>query len=309
MAVQFNPYVCMMTNSTCYKNTKKMTVKGVLWHSTGANNTWLKRYVQPLVTDKNYEDTIKKLGKNRYNNDWNHIEKQAGLNCWVGKFADGTVGTVQTMPWDYRPWGCGTRYKNGYSCNDGWIQFEICEDNLKDKDYAQKVWDEAVRLTAWLCEKFGLDPNGTVEFHGKKVPVILDHKTSWELGFGSGHGDIRHWFPKILNKDMADARREVAALMGGVDPKPEPEPEPKPKPEPTPKSLDGYTVGKTYTVRARAGLNVRESATTSSKRVKTLAYGTKVLCIDLTRDKSGNTWMKIADGWIAAKYRGDTYVS
>ena len=41
------PMVCMMTQSTCYKVTKKMDVKGVLWHSTGANNPTLKRYVQP----------------------------------------------------------------------------------------------------------------------------------------------------------------------------------------------------------------------------------------------------------------------
>ena len=41
------PVVCMMTQSTCYKGTKKMNVKGVLWHSTGANNPTLKRYVQP----------------------------------------------------------------------------------------------------------------------------------------------------------------------------------------------------------------------------------------------------------------------
>lgn len=33
-----------MTQSTCYKGTSKMTVKGVLWHSTGANNPTLKRY-------------------------------------------------------------------------------------------------------------------------------------------------------------------------------------------------------------------------------------------------------------------------
>lgn len=41
------PLVCMLTQSTCYKGTVKMTIKGILWHSTGANNTSLKRYVQP----------------------------------------------------------------------------------------------------------------------------------------------------------------------------------------------------------------------------------------------------------------------
>lgn len=39
------PITCMMTQSTCYKGTQKMQVNGVLWHSTGANNPWLKRWV------------------------------------------------------------------------------------------------------------------------------------------------------------------------------------------------------------------------------------------------------------------------
>jgi hypothetical protein len=39
------PLVCMMTNSTCYKQTRTMNPVGVLWHSTGANNPNLKRYV------------------------------------------------------------------------------------------------------------------------------------------------------------------------------------------------------------------------------------------------------------------------
>jgi len=39
------PLVCMMTNSTCYKATRTMEVKGILWHSTGANNPRISRYV------------------------------------------------------------------------------------------------------------------------------------------------------------------------------------------------------------------------------------------------------------------------
>lgn len=99
------PLQCMMTNSTCYKQTRTMQVKGILWHSTGANNPNLKRYVQPSDNDPNYTSLINKLGKNTSKNDWNHISVQAGLNCWIGKLADGTVTTVQTMPWNYRPWG------------------------------------------------------------------------------------------------------------------------------------------------------------------------------------------------------------
>jgi hypothetical protein len=39
------PLVCMATQSTCYRGTTTMTIVGVLWHSTGANNPTLKRYV------------------------------------------------------------------------------------------------------------------------------------------------------------------------------------------------------------------------------------------------------------------------
>ena len=56
------PIVCMMTNSTCYKGTTKMKIKGVLWHSTGANNPWLKRYVQP-TEGQYYSSLVQLIGK------------------------------------------------------------------------------------------------------------------------------------------------------------------------------------------------------------------------------------------------------
>ena len=182
------PLVCMQTHSTCYKGTRIMTPLGVLWHSTGANNPTLKRYVQPYETDANYNEMIKILGKNTNKNDWNHISHQAGLNCWIGKLADGTVTTVQTMPWDYRPWGCGSGSKG--SCNNGWIQFEICEDDLNNQDYFNQVYKEACEITAYLCQMYHLNPLGTVKMNGVDVPVILDHATSCKLGFGSNHGDV-----------------------------------------------------------------------------------------------------------------------
>lgn len=204
------PLVCMQTQSTCYKGTSKMQVKGVLWHSTGANNPWLKRYVQPSDNATDREKWLDLLGKNQYNNDFNHITRQAGLNCWIGKLADGTVTTVQTMPWDYKPWGCGSGSKG--SCNNGWIQFEICEDGLTDKAYFDKVYKEACEITAYLCDLYNIDPNGTVDVNGVKVPTILCHADSNKLGLGSNHGDVNHWFPKH-GKSMATARKDVADLL------------------------------------------------------------------------------------------------
>ena len=204
------PLKCIMTNSTCFRQTSGMTIKGVLWHSTGANNPNLKRYVQPSDGDANYQQLIQLLGKNTSGNDWNHMALMAGLNAWIGKLADGTITSVQTMPWNYKPWGCGTG-ANG-SCNDGWIQFEICEDSLADKEYFDAVYKEGCELTAYLCKEYGLNPKGTVSFKNKVVPVILCHNDSAKLGLGNNHADVLHWFVKY-GKTMEDVRNDVAKLL------------------------------------------------------------------------------------------------
>ena len=227
------PLVCMMTQSTCYKGTSTMTPKGVLWHSTGANNPTLKRYVQPDDNATNKSELIALIGKNNNGNDWNHINRQAGVNCWIGKLADGTVATVQTMPWNYKPWGCGSGSKG--SCNNGWIQFEICEDGLTDKNYFNKVYKEACEITAYLCKMYNIDPKGTVTVNGVKVPTILCHADSYDLKMGSNHGDVDHWFSKH-GKTMADARDDVADLLAAAEPvapsvKPVPTPAPAPAKE------------------------------------------------------------------------------
>ena len=220
------PLVCMQTTSTCYKGTTKLPkIKGVLWHSTGANNPNLKRYVQPSNDAPNRKQMLALLGTNANRNDWNHIVRYAGMNAWIGKLADGTVAAVQTMPWDFKPWGCGTGYKG--SCNDGWLQFEICEDGLNNKSYFDKVYKEACELTAYLCTMFGLDPHGTVEHKGVKVPVILCHQDSYKLGLGGNHADIYHWFPKY-GKNMETVRDDVAALMKTSTSAPTPPPIPTP---------------------------------------------------------------------------------
>ena len=119
------------------------------------------------------------------------------------------------MPWDFKPWGCGSGSKG--SCNNGWIQFEICEDGLKDKTYFEAVYKEACELTAYLCDMFNIDPKGTVTVNGVKVPTILCHADSHKLGFGSNHGDVLHWFPKF-GKDMDDVRNDIAKLIESKNP-------------------------------------------------------------------------------------------
>ena len=211
---QNTPLVCMMTNSTCYKATRPMDIKGVLWHSTGANNPRIARYVQPDDKATNRDKILSIIGVNKNKNDWNHIEYQAGVNAWVGQLANEEVATVQTMPWNYRPWGCGSG-KYG-SCNTGWIQFEICEDSLQNKDYFDKVYKEACELTAYLCKTFNINPFGKVMYNNVVVPTILCHQDSYQLGLGSNHSDVLHWF-KIYGKTMDDVRQDVFNLLSGEE--------------------------------------------------------------------------------------------
>ncbi len=205
------PLVCMQTQSSCYKGTSKMSIKGVLWHSTAANNPSLKRYVQPSDDANDRDEMLKLLGKNSNGNDWNHSSLTVGMNAFIGKLADGTITTVQTMPWDYKPWGCASGNKG--SCNNGWIQFEICEAALTDANYFKAVYKEACELTAYLCDLYNIDPKGSVNVNGVNVPTILCHADSYELGMGSNHSDVYHWFSKH-NKTMEDVRNDVFELMG-----------------------------------------------------------------------------------------------
>lgn len=270
------PLQCMMTQSTCYRSTTKMTVRGILWHSTGANNPNLRRYVQPDDNAANKAELLKRLGTNAYHNDWNHVSVQAGLNAWVGKLADGSVTAVQTMPWDYKPWGCASG-RNG-SCNNGWIQFEICEDALNDRDYFNAVYQEACELTAYLCTLYNIDPHGTVKFNGVTVPTILCHQDSYQLGLGSNHGDVLHWFPKF-GKNMSDVRNDVAKLIdGGWQPS-------------NPVSVDYQGI-----VIADDGLNCRTFPVSGSV-VKTYTYGTT---LHITKEDNG--WGYTGLGWVSLEY-------
>lgn len=179
----------IFTENACYKAGRKITVKGIMVHSTGANNPWLKRYVGP-------DDG--KLGKNQYNNHWNTYHpggREVCVHGFIGKLADGTVATYQTLPWDHRGWHAGG------SANNTHIGFEICEDDLTDGAYFAKVYKEAVELCAYLCKQYGLTEKN-----------IICHSEGYKQGVASNHGDVMHWFPKH-GKSMDTFRAEVKALL------------------------------------------------------------------------------------------------
>lgn len=187
---------CILTKNECYIKRRTIKIKGIMWHSTGANNPKLSRYVQP-------DDG--KLGDNPYNNDWNQYRpggRQVCVHAFIGKLKDGSVATYQTLPWDCRGWHGGKS-----AANNEYIGFEICEDGLYDKNYFNAVYKEAVELTAYLCKKFNLDPMGK--------NVIICHQDGYKLGIASNHSDVYHWFNKH-GKTMADVRRDVVKAMGNT---------------------------------------------------------------------------------------------
>ena len=180
----------IFTENDCYKAGKTMVPEGIMMHSTGANNPTLKRYVGP-------DDG--KLGVNKYGNHWNVPGLSVCVHAFIGKLADGSVATYQTLPWDHRGWHC-YKGENG-SGNNTHISFEICEDGLEDDVYFGKVYREAAELCAFLCREYGLP-----------VESIICHSEGHDLGIASDHSDVMHWFPKH-GKSMDTFRADVAALL------------------------------------------------------------------------------------------------
>lgn len=190
-------YKRLFYNSDCYKAAVRIMPSGIQVHSTGANNPYLKRYVQP-------DDG--RLGNNPNGNDHNKPGGNVCASAYIGKLEDGTVAVYETLPWDYKCWLSGSGSK-GNANNLRYIGFEICEDNLHDKAYFDDaVMDKAVLLTAYLCQEFGIT-----------LDNIHDHSELSSMGLASNHADISHWL-KVYGLTMDDFRAAVAsALVEGID--------------------------------------------------------------------------------------------
>ena len=207
----------ILTNNACYKAGKTIKPKGIMVHSTGANNPWLKRYVGP-------DDGL--LGKNQYNNHWNQDKPggcQVCVHAFIGKLADGSIATYQTVPWNHRGWHAGGDANNTH------IGFEICEDGLTDASYFSAVYKEAVELCVHLCKLYGLSEKD-----------IICHSEGYKQGIASNHADVMHWFPKH-GKTMDTFRADVKKLLN----------EEEKSAEPVKKKYYRVQIG-AYTVKANA---------------------------------------------------------
>ena len=210
----------LLTRNECYITGKTIRPRGVMVHSTGANNPNVSRYVpgDPEIGQSGnprwnvYHPGGKDIGPHPYIYDQKTKRcktcggRQVCVHAFLGKFADGQAGVVQTLPWTMRGWHSGSGKKG--SAQNTHIGFEICEDGLADPEYFRAVYQEAVELTAYLCQQFGLDPLAD--------GVVICHQEGYRRGLASNHKDVLHWFP-MHGKTMDDFRTDVARIMKGED--------------------------------------------------------------------------------------------
>lgn len=183
---------CLLTQNNCYMAGKTIVPKGIMVHSTGANNPNLRRYVGP-------DDGL--LGTASSNN-WNTAMpggKEVCVHAFIGKLADGSIATYQTLPWNYQGWHAGG------SANDNYIGLEICEDGLTDTSFFSAVYKEATDLCAYLCKLYGLTEQN-----------IICHSEGYKNGIASNHADVMHWFPKH-GKSMDTFRAAVKSKLTGTE--------------------------------------------------------------------------------------------
>ena len=182
----------------CYIAAQKMTPQGLVVHSTAASNPNLKRYV----------DCRDEVGINIYRNHWNKA-KPGGRKVCVHAFIDydknKVVRVAEILPLNICCWGVGSGKKGSYNYDPAHIQFEICEDGLKDRVYYEKAFAKAAEYCAYLCKKYGLS-----------VKQIVSHKEAYKKGYGNNHGDPEHWMQKF-GETMDDFRNRVAALLDSSD--------------------------------------------------------------------------------------------
>ena len=178
-------------NNGAYTAGKFLTPKGAVNHSVGC--------AQPRA--------------DVFFNQMNKSSAGWAVNAILGDFHMGEGRIILTLPYNARPWGCGSG-KNG-SWNNSKIQWEICEpsghtyaggtmvnyDVKKNQEYFDRMWKLLVCWNVYMVDMFGYD-----------ISEICDHTEAAKAGYGSNHSDVNQWFPKH-GKSMEALRNEVKAIF------------------------------------------------------------------------------------------------
>ncbi len=181
-------------HNLCYIKSQKMTPKGIVVHSTGANNPNLKRYV----------DAPNEVGTNQYGNHWNTARpngREVCVHAFIGYDKNKQIRVAEILPLDICCWGVGSGANGSYNFAPPYIQFEICEDGLCDRDYYNKAFTVAAEYCAELCKTYSID-----------ISNIVGHCEAYRQGYGSNHSDPEHWM-KNFGENMNAFRTKVADII------------------------------------------------------------------------------------------------
>ncbi len=185
--------VSYLTNNSCFKLAKPMRVRGLMLHSIGCPQPRAEVFAQ------RWDDPYKEVA--------------------VHGFIDGVTGEIwQFLPWDICGWHAGgtanlthigvemgepetVRYRPSSAV------FDIDPEDVPSAvECARRTYASAVRLFAYLCRRFALDP--------ATDGVIIGHAEGHARGVASNHGDPEHlWRQLGLEYTMDGFRRDVEATM------------------------------------------------------------------------------------------------
>lgn len=190
------------TKNDCYKAAQKCTPAGIVVHSTAVNNPNLKRYV----------DAPAEVGVNQYGNHWNNpssvIGRKVCVHSFIGYDINRKVRVANILPYDLSCWGVGSGPKGSYNTNPAYIQFEMCEDDCKNRAYFEAVRDTAIEYCVYLCRRFNIP-----------VENIVSHKEAHAKGYGSNHSDPSNWWDNFgYTMDMFRAAIKAKLNSNSAEP-------------------------------------------------------------------------------------------
>lgn len=149
----------IFTGNACYKAGRTITVKGIMVHSTGANNPNLCRYVGP-------DDGL--LGKNQYGNHWNQDtpdQRQVCVHGFIGKLNQGYLDRHRKARQREDELTAAKRERIGKSkMLDGFIR-EIESRPLVIEEFDDRLW-------AAVIDRVMVATDGTMTFHFKNGAEI-----------------------------------------------------------------------------------------------------------------------------------------
>lgn len=162
----------LLKKNNCYIAGVPMKPKGIMVHSTACPGAMAKNFL----------------------NSWN-VPRPNNVSVCVHGFLDDTA-FYQTLPWEMKGWHAGGR------ANNELIGFEICEPkNYADKNYFNKVKNDAIELCVFLCKKYNLSASS--------ITTHCEGYQRYGSSYASNHSDIHHWWKVYHGYTISNFRNEV----------------------------------------------------------------------------------------------------